>query len=172
MERDIKRSSFSSASMRNVCISEVIYQFVINQEHVIAAIDVKSENFEIITWWYAFHWVVTYELLEVNDKLGVIYHGCWIDGFFDLWIFKKTQEKEWHRHMIRFPSMWKNVVSRPTSSYMSGDAEIVFVLNLYSVALCSCYDVNTKIRRELGIKQLPEKTNIKGIYSYIERLVM
>uniref|UniRef100_A0A3Q7ECB1 F-box associated beta-propeller type 3 domain-containing protein n=1 Tax=Solanum lycopersicum TaxID=4081 RepID=A0A3Q7ECB1_SOLLC len=141
-------------------------------DHVIAANDVKSENFKIITLWNAFHIVVAYELLQVNDKLRIIYYGCSVDGFFDLLIFKKTPEKEWHRHMIQFPSMWKNVVSRPISSYMSRDAEIVFVLNLYSGALCLCYDVNTKMRRELGIKQLPEKTNIKGIYSYIERLVM
>ena len=77
-------------SMRNVCNSKVINQCVINQEHVIATIDVKSENFKIITLWNAFYWVVTYELLEVNDKLGVIYYGCWVDGFFYSWIFKKT----------------------------------------------------------------------------------
>ena len=57
--------------------------------------------------------MVTYQLLEVNDKLGVIYYGCWVDGFFDLLIFKKTQAKEMHRHMIRFPAIWKNVASRP-----------------------------------------------------------
>ena len=42
-------------SMRIVCNSEVINQCVINQEHVIAAINVKSENFKIITLWIAFY---------------------------------------------------------------------------------------------------------------------
>ncbi|KAK4736967.1 hypothetical protein R3W88_000664 [Solanum pinnatisectum] len=121
-----------------------------------------SENFKIITLWNASLWMVTYELLEVNGKLGVIDYGSWVDGFFDLIA----------RLMIQFPSIWNDVVIGPISSCMSRDEEIVFVVNLNSGSLCSCYDVNTNILRELGILGLPEKTNNKGIYSYIERLVI
>ena len=118
-----------------------------------------------------FHCVLIYELLEVSGILWVIDYGYWVDRFIDLWTFKKTPKKEWHEQMIQFPSIWKNLVSGPISSYMSHDAEILFVLNLNSGALCLCYDVNTMMWRELGMKGLPEKSNIKGIYSYEERIV-
>lgn len=50
--------------------------------------------------------------------------------------------------------------------------EIVFVVNLNLCVLWSCDDVNTKIWREFRIKGLPDETNIKVIYSYVEIIIM
>lgn len=54
---------------------------------------------------------------------------------------------------------------------MSGDEEILFLLNLKSGIFCSCYDVTRKSWKKLEINGLTTKRPIRGIYSYVERLV-
>ncbi|KAG5629891.1 hypothetical protein H5410_001608 [Solanum commersonii] len=100
----------------------------------IAAFDVNSENFEIIALWNASHWVYSYELIEVNGKLGVINYGM-VNRYYNLWILKKTPEREWQRHIIRLPSICNDIVPGPISSCTSRDGKIVFSINLKSCVL-------------------------------------
>ncbi|KAK4731880.1 hypothetical protein R3W88_024868 [Solanum pinnatisectum] len=141
-----------SYSKPSVCISGVIYQFVISDnEYAITAFDVKSKQFEFSAFWKAIESVYHYEQIEVKEQ---------------------TSRKEWERHIIFFPSIWNNREPASISSGTSVDGEIVFVTNLKSCALCLCYDFITKIWTNVEIKGLPTETYIKGICSYVETLVM
>uniref|UniRef100_M1E0G5 F-box protein n=1 Tax=Solanum tuberosum TaxID=4113 RepID=M1E0G5_SOLTU len=161
-------------SKPSVCISGVIYQFVISDnEYAIAAFDVKSEKSKLSAFWKAIELVYHYELIEVKGKLAVIDSKRWLFRYVHLWISEQTSRKEWERHIIFFPSIWNNrELPASISSGTSVDGEIIFVVNLKSCALCLCYDVITKIWTNVKIKGLPTETYIKGIYSYVETLVM
>ncbi|XP_049394361.1 putative F-box protein At4g38870 [Solanum stenotomum] len=157
-----------------VCISGVIYQlFESAHKSAIAAVDVKSENFEIITLWNEFTWLCYYHLIEVKGKLAVV--DChMVKNSIDLWILEHSLKGKWKRHVIQFPSKWNYKVPGPISFCMSRDGKIVLIRNFNSSALCWCYDLNATRRRwrKIEIKGLPEETRIYGIYSYVETLDM
>ncbi|WMV07572.1 hypothetical protein MTR67_000957 [Solanum verrucosum] len=157
----------------SVCISGVIYQFDSAPKFAIAAFDVKSEKFEIITLWNESTWLYFYHLIEVKGKLAVVdYHM--VNNSFDLWILEHSPKREWKRHVIRSPSKWNYKVTGPISSCMSRDGKIVLIRNFNSSILCWCYDLIAMRKRrrwrKLKIKGLPEETLIYGIYSHVETL--
>ncbi|KAK4707136.1 hypothetical protein R3W88_033275 [Solanum pinnatisectum] len=154
-------------SMPSVCTSGVIYQFAMADYISIVAFDVKSEKIENIALWYAVEFVYYYQLIEVKSKLGVIDYRKWVRGYFDLWILEKTPKREWERHIIGVPSIWKTTKPKFASFF---DGEIVFVVNSGD-SCCLCYDFTRKSWRELKIKGHPKENDIKGIYSYVESLV-
>uniref|UniRef100_A0A3Q7EVR2 Uncharacterized protein n=1 Tax=Solanum lycopersicum TaxID=4081 RepID=A0A3Q7EVR2_SOLLC len=151
----------------SVSVSGIIYLFAMADYIFILAFNVEFEKIENIALWNAIEFVYYYQLIEVNGKLGVIDYRKWSSGYFDLWILEKTPKREWERHIIGVPSIWKTTEPRFASFF---DGEIVFAVNSNHLC-CLCYDFTRKIWRELKIKGLPKENNVKGIFSYVESLV-
>ncbi|KAK4737468.1 hypothetical protein R3W88_001165 [Solanum pinnatisectum] len=164
--RKTQRIPRSILYMPGVCINGAIYRLVFHGERLsIDAFDLKTESFKLIIlkssskWWY-------YELIEVRVFP--------LAGFRVLGQNQKGEE--WKSHIIHYPSMWKHIqpkiIPHVILSCTFCDGQILFILNLESCALCSSYDITRQSWRKLEIKGLPTNHCIRGIYSYIERLVM
>ncbi|KAK4736884.1 hypothetical protein R3W88_000581 [Solanum pinnatisectum] len=155
-----------------ICINGVIYKSVFHRGLAIAAFDVKTENSKLIALGDVSHgW--HHELIEVKGKLGVVVYEKRPHGHIHLQVLGQTQKKdEWESHTIHFPSTWKHIQPKVISPCTSGDGEIVFIANLKSGILCLCYDVTKQSWRKLEIKGLPKNQYIKGICSYVEKLVI
>ncbi|KAG5632218.1 hypothetical protein H5410_003935, partial [Solanum commersonii] len=144
--RKTQRIPRSVLYMPGVCINGVIYRFVFHGERLgIDAFDLKTESFKLIVlnnsskWWY-------YELIEVRGKLAIINCPKWSCEYFHLRVLGQIQkEEEWESHIIHYPLMWKHIqpkiIPHVILSCTFCDGQILFILNLESSALCSCYDI-------------------------------
>ncbi|XP_055815263.1 putative F-box protein At3g10240 [Solanum dulcamara] len=175
--RETQSFPYHVMSKHGICINGVIYMFVFHDELLaIDAFDLKTESSKLIVlknaskWWY-------YELIEVKGQLAIIDYEKWSREYIHLRVLGQIQkEEEWESHIIHYPSMWKHipphVISDVILSCMACDGQILFILNLESGILCSCYDVTRQSWRKIETKGLPTNHRIKRIYSYVETLVM
>ncbi|XP_060200297.1 putative F-box protein At1g30920 [Lycium barbarum] len=162
-------SPYRPRLLPGVCISGILYQFVYHRygELAIAAFDVKSETFTIISLWTNASQQL--KLIEVNGKLAIMD----IEYFhFHLRILKETPVEEWESQIICYPSIWKDIPYMELSSCTTHDGEIVYTVHSRLGNLCFCYDIIRKKWRESEIEGLSKESCIIGIHNYVERLVM
>uniref|UniRef100_M1CEV1 F-box protein n=1 Tax=Solanum tuberosum TaxID=4113 RepID=M1CEV1_SOLTU len=180
--RETKHNPSTIHCKPGICINGVIYRFVFHRGVLaIAEFDVKTENSKLIALGDALHgWSLMF--IELKGKLAVIDYKTRSHEYIHLLVLEKTRNvEEWKSHIIQLPSTWntltwkdmqQGVIPDDISSCASCDDEILFISNLKSGTLCFCYDVTRHSWRKLEIKGLPKNHDIKGIFSYVERLVM